>query len=87
MLSISRVVGEAAPLLVLGAVAFVPFAPGSVWDYFTLLPVQIFFWSNQSQPDFIPNAAAAVVVLLGITFIFHLLALWIRNRWKKKLLL
>jgi len=85
MISISRVVGEAAPLLVLGAVAFVPFAPGSVWDYFTLLPVQIFFWSSQSQADFIPNAAAAVVVLLGITFIFHLLALWIRNRWKKRL--
>lgn len=87
MLSISRVVGEAAPLLVLGAVAFVPYAPGSVWDYFTLLPVQIFFWSNQSQPDFAPNAAAAVVILLGITLIFHLLALWIRNRWKKRILL
>lgn len=87
MLSISRIVGEAAPLLVLGAVAFVPYAPSSVWDYFTLLPVQIFFWSNQSQPDFAPNAAAAVVILLGITLIFHLLALWIRNRWKKRILL
>jgi len=87
MLSISRVVGEAAPLLVLGAVAFVPYAPESLWDYFTLLPVQIFFWSNQAQPDFALNAAAAVVVLLGITLIFHLLASWIRNRWKKRILL
>jgi phosphate transport system permease protein len=85
MLSISRVVGEAAPLLVLGAVAFVPYAPSSVWDYFTLLPVQIFYWSNQSQPDFAPNAAAAVVILLGITLIFHLFALWIRNRWKERI--
>jgi phosphate transport system permease protein len=85
LLAVSRAIGEAAPLLVIGALAFVPFAPISIFDYFTVLPVQIFFWLSKPQTSFLVNASAAILVLLSITLFLNLLAVGIRERWHKRL--
>ncbi|MFN3529702.1 MAG: phosphate ABC transporter permease PstA [Bacteroidia bacterium] len=85
LLAITRAIGEAAPLLVIGAVAFVPFAPESVFDYFTVLPVQIFFWATKPQSSFLINASAAILVLLCLTLLLNLLAVRIRERWHKRI--
>ena len=85
LLAVSRAIGEAAPLLVIGALAFVPFAPISIFDYFTVLPVQIFFWLSKPQNSFLVNASAAILVLLSITLFLNLLAVGIRERWHKRL--
>lgn len=85
LLAISRAIGEAAPLLVIGAVAFVPFSPASIFDYFTVLPVQVFFWATKPQTSFLINASAAILVLLSLTLLLNLLAVRIRERWHKRI--
>jgi phosphate transport system permease protein len=85
ILALSRAVGEAAPLIAVGALAYVPFAPTSPMDEFTVLPIQIFNWTSRPQHGFIINAAAAILVLLAITLLMNGLAVFLRNRWQKKL--
>ncbi|MFH5883452.1 phosphate ABC transporter permease PstA [Halalkalibaculum sp. DA3122] len=84
ILAISRAVGETAPLIVIGALAYVPFAPQSPLDEFTVLPIQIFNWVTRPQHEFVINAAAAIIVLLLITFVMNGIAVYLRNRWQKK---
>lgn len=84
ILALSRAVGEAAPLIVVGALAYVPFAPSSPMDEFSVLPIQIFNWISRPQHGFLINAAAAIIVLLVITFMMNGIAIYLRNRWQKK---
>jgi len=84
ILAISRAVGETAPLIVVGALAYVPFAPTGPFDEFTVLPIQIFNWVSRPQHEFVINAAAAIIVLLSITFVMNGIAVYLRNRWQKK---
>lgn len=85
ILAISRAIGETAPLLVIGALVYVPFIPEGPNDQFTTLPIQIFNWTSRPQADFIINAAAGIIVLLIITFLLNGLAIYIRNKWYKKI--
>lgn len=84
ILAISRAVGETAPLIVIGALAYVPFAPTSPLDEFTVLPIQIFNWVTRPQHEFVINAAAAIIVLLFITFVMNGIAVYLRYRWQEK---
>jgi phosphate transport system permease protein len=84
ILALSRAVGETAPLLVVGALAYVPFAPSSPGDEFSVLPIQVFNWIGRPQQGFITNAAAAIIILLLITFIMNGIAVYFRYRWQKK---
>ncbi len=85
ILSISRAVGETAPLLVIGALVYVPFIPEGPRDQFTTLPIQVFNWISRPQAGFILNAAAGIIVLLIITFLLNGIAIYIRNKWYKKI--
>ncbi len=84
ILALSRAVGETAPLIVIGALAYVPFIPTSPMDEFTVLPMQIYSWTSRPQHEFLINAAAAIIVLLLITFIMNGIAIYLRNKWQKK---
>ncbi len=84
ILALSRAVGETAPLIVVGALAYVPFAPSNPLDEFSVLPIQIFNWISRPQHGFIENAAAAIIILLLITFIMNGIAVYFRNKWQKK---
>jgi phosphate transport system permease protein len=84
ILAISRAIGETAPLIVIGALAYVPFAPSSPLDEFSVLPIQIFNWASRPQHGFIENAAAAIIILLLFTFLMNGIAVFFRNRWQKK---
>jgi phosphate transport system permease protein len=84
ILALSRAVGETAPLIVVGALAYVPFAPSNPLDEFSVLPIQIFNWISRPQAGFIENAAAAIIILLFITFIMNGIAVYFRNKWQKK---
>ncbi|HPM12024.1 MAG TPA: phosphate ABC transporter permease PstA [Bacteroidales bacterium] len=85
ILALSRAVGETAPLIVIGALAYVDFVPTSPMDNFSVLPMQIFNWTSRPQHSFIINAAAAIIILLAITFIMNSIAIYLRNRWQKKI--
>ncbi len=84
ILSLSRAVGEAAPLIVIGALAYVPFVPESPLDEFTVLPIQIFNWVSRPQEEFLINAASAIIILLFITFLLNGIAVYLRYRQQKK---
>jgi phosphate transport system permease protein len=84
ILAISRAVGEAAPLIVVGALAYVPFIPSSPLDEFSVMPIQVFNWISRPQAGFVVNAAAGIIVLLVLTFTMNFIAIVIRNRFQKK---
>ena len=85
ILAVSRAIGETAPLLVIGALVYVPFIPEGTRDQFTTLPIQIFNWTSRPQASFIVNAAAGIIILLLITFLLNGIAIYIRNKWYKKI--
>lgn len=85
ILALSRAIGEAAPLIVIGALAYVPFVATSPTDEFTVLPIQIFNWISRPQHGFTVNAAAAIIILLIMIFILNGIAVYFRNRARKKL--
>jgi phosphate transport system permease protein len=84
ILALSRAVGETAPLIVIGALAYVPFVPKSPMDEFTVMPIQIFNWVSRPQQAFLVNGAAAIIILLLITFVMNGIAVYLRNKWQKK---
>ncbi len=85
ILAMARAIGETAPLIVIGALAYVPFIAKSPMDEFTVLPIQIFNWISRPQHGFVINAAAAIIILLLITFLMNGIAIYLRNRWQKKM--
>jgi phosphate transport system permease protein len=85
ILALSRAIGETAPLIVIGALAYVPFVPKSPMDEFTVLPMQIFNWISRPQHDFQVSGAAAIIVLLLITFAMNGIAVYLRNKWQKRI--
>ena len=84
ILSLSRAIGEAAPLVLLGAVTFVAFNPTGLDSQFTALPIQIFNWISRPQEEFKVLAAAAIVVLLVMLLAMNATAIWLRNRYQQK---
>ena len=85
ILAVSRAMGEAAPLVIMGALSFVPFAPSSPLDRFTVLPIQIFGWISKPQEEFHHLAAAGIVVLLIMLLGMNAFAIFLRNRLQKNL--
>jgi phosphate transport system permease protein len=85
ILALSRAVGEAAPLIVIGALAYVPFVPKGPMDEFSVLPIQIFNWVSRPQKGFLVNASAAIIVLLLITFLMNAIAIYFRHRSQKSM--
>jgi len=84
ILSLSRAIGETAPLITIGAVTFVTFAPDSVWSPFTVLPIQIFNWVSRPQVEFHANAAAGILVLVALLLSMNAAAIWLRDRYQKR---
>ena len=84
ILALSRAIGETAPLITIGALTYVPFAPDSIWSPFTVLPIQIFNWVSRPQAEFQANAAAGILVLLALLLTMNAVAIWLRDRYQKK---
>ncbi|MDM5189982.1 phosphate ABC transporter permease PstA [Bacillus sp. DX4.1] len=80
ILALSRAIGEAAPLLVIGALAFANYIPLNMFDKFTVLPIQIFNWMSRPQEEFQHVAAAGMIVLLILLLFMNAVAIWVRNR-------
>lgn len=84
ILALSQAMGETAPLIAIGALTYIPFAPDSVWSPFTVLPIQIFNWASRPQSAFAANAAAGILVLLGLLLTVNSIAILLRDRWRRR---
>ncbi|MEU0722831.1 phosphate ABC transporter permease PstA [Streptomyces sp. NPDC006140] len=84
ILALSRAIGEAAPVIMLGAVTFVMFNPEGLQSEYTVLPVQIYNWISQSREEFHHLAAAAIILLLAILLVMNAAAIWLRNRYSRR---
>ena len=84
ILALSRAIGETAPLILIGALTFVPFLPRGALDQFTALPIQIFNWTARPQSEFEGLAAAAIVVLMILLFTMNLTAILLRNYFEER---
>jgi phosphate transport system permease protein len=84
ILSLSRAIGETAPLITIGALTYIPFAPDSLWSPFTVLPIQIFNWVSRPQAEFRTVAAAAIIVLLALLLTMNATAVLLRDRYQQR---
>ena len=83
ILALSRAIGEAAPLIMIGAFTYVPFEPTGLSSEFTVLPIQIFDWIGRPQDGFTKLAAAASLMLLLILIAMNSIAIVVRNRFHR----
>ena len=85
IIGMSRALGESAPLLLIGMVAFIVDIPGSFTDSATVLPVQIYLWKSTAARGFVELTAAGVIVLLTFLILMNALAIYVRNKFEKKM--
>jgi phosphate transport system permease protein len=83
ILALSRAIGETAPLITIGALTYIPFAPDSIWSQFTALPIQIFNWLSRPQAAFAENASAGIIVLLVLLITMNAVAIVVRDRFQR----
>ena len=85
ILSLSRAIGESAPMIAIAALVYVRFVPSGPLDRFTVLPIQIFNWMSLPQDEFRGLAAAGIIVLLAVLLGMNSIAIYIRNRYQKRM--
>lgn len=85
ILGLAQALGETAPLLMIGMVAFIVDIPGSMMDPATVLPVQIFLWADAPERAFIERSSAAIMVLLVFLLAMNACAVWLRRKLEKRL--
>jgi len=84
IIGMAQALGETAPLLMIGMVAFIVDVPGSVTDPSTVLPVQIFLWADSPERAFVERTSAAIMVLLAFLITMNTLAIWLRKRLERR---
>lgn len=77
--------GEAAPLIMVGAAGYIVFLPNGPLDSFTVLPIQIFNWTSRPQAEFQNVAAAGIMVLMLLLLSANAIAIILRNKYQKKI--
>ncbi len=82
ILALSRAIGETAPLIVVGALAYISFTPNGLQSPFTALPIQIFDWVSRPQTAFHDNAAAGIIVLMVLLLLMNATAIYLRNKFQ-----
>ena len=84
IIGLAQALGETAPLLLIGMVAFVVQVPGSPLDPSASLPVQVFLWSESAERGFVEKTSATIMVLLGFLIIMNSIAVYARQKFEKK---
>ncbi len=82
IIGMARAMGETAPLIIVGMIAFIPEAPDGVFEASTVLPAQIFTWASASLRAFAERTAAGILVLLSVLMLMNATAIWLRNKYE-----
>jgi len=84
IIGMAQALGESAPLLMIGMVAFIVDIPGGVFDPATALPVQIYLWAGSPERAFVERTSAAIMILLGFLILMNALAVVLRKRFERR---
>ncbi len=84
IIGMAQALGETAPLLMIGMVAFIVDVPGGIFDSATVLPVQIYLWSDSPERAFTALTAATILVLLGFLVVMNAIAIYLRRRFERR---
>lgn len=84
IIGMARALGESAPLLMVGMVAFIVDVPATPLDPATALPVQVYLWADSPERAFVERTSAAIVVLLFFLLAMNMAAVWLRNRFERR---
>ena len=84
IIGLAQALGETAPLLMIGMVAFIVDVPQGVTDAATVLPVQIYLWADSPERAFVAKTAAAILVLLSFLVVMNGLAVWLRKKFERR---
>ena len=84
IIGMAHALGETAPLLMIGMIAFIVDVPHGFTDAATVLPVQIYLWSDLPEVAFKSKTAAAIIVLLMFLFVMNGAAIWLRKRFERR---
>lgn len=84
IIGMAQALGETAPLLMIGMVAFIVDIPGGPMDPSAVLPVQIYLWADSPERAFVERTSAAIMVLLGFLIMMNLLAVWLRKKFERR---
>jgi phosphate transport system permease protein len=84
ILALSRAIGETAPLIVVGAVAFVNFTPQDPLDRYSAMPILIYGWVSEAEAEFKLLAAAGIIVLMVVLLLTNSVAIWLRNKYQRR---
>jgi phosphate transport system permease protein len=84
IIGMAHALGETAPLLMIGMIAFIVDVPKGFTEGATALPVQIYLWSDLPEPAFKAKTAAAIIVLLVFLFAMNGLAIWLRKKFERR---
>ena len=84
IIGMARALGESAPLLMVGMVAFIVDLPATPLDPATALPVQVYLWADSPERAFVERTSAAIIVLLVFLLLMNALAVWLRNRFERR---
>ncbi len=84
IIGMAHALGETAPLLMIGMIAFIVDVPTSLTQAATVLPVQIFLWSDLPEPAFKMKTAAAILVLLAVLFLMNGISIWLRKKFERR---
>lgn len=84
IIGVARALGETAPLLIVGMMAYIPDVPSGITEAATVLPAQIYTWSSASQRAFVEKTAAGIMVLLVVMLLLNATAIWLRRKYEIK---
>ena len=84
IIGMARALGETAPLLMIGMVAFIVDIPGGFTDPATVLPVQIFLWIDSPERAFVEKTSAAIIILLSFLMVMNFIAVYLRKRLERR---
>jgi phosphate transport system permease protein len=84
IIGMARALGESAPLLMIGMVAFIVDIPKGVFDPATVLPVQIYLWADSPERAFVERTSAAIIVLLGFLLVMNATAVILRKKFERR---
>lgn len=84
IIGLAQAMGETAPLLIVGMMAYIPDAPTGITSATTVLPAQIYTWSATSLRPYVERTAAGIIVLLTVLLALNFTAIWLRNKYERK---